>query len=257
MLIDTHCHIHDSDYPLDPEETIKRAHENGIDEMICIGTDIENSKHAIEFANTHAGVYATIGVHPHDAMIGADEIIKNFEALFSNTELDISRLVAVGEIGLDYFRSPTTPDKQIEIFRAQIEFAIRHDLPVVFHVREAYQDFWKILDDYPNVRGVLHCFSDNQVNADEALKRGLFISINGISTFTKDEAQKQLFLNLPIDKIIFETDAPYLTPVPFRGKINEPAFVRTIAEFHADNRHMSFHEIASITTANAHALFSI
>ena len=103
----------------------------------------------------------------------------------------------------------------------------------------------------------MHCFSDNQVNADEALKRGLFISINGISTFTKDEAQKQLFLNLPIDKIIFETDAPYLTPVPFRGKINEPAFVRTIAEFHADNRHMSFHEIASITTANAHALFSI
>jgi TatD DNase family protein len=140
---------------------------------------------------------------------------------------------------------------------AQIEVALHHDLPIIFHVREAFDDFWPIFDKYPGIRGELHSFTDSQENLAKALERGLYIGVNGISTFTKDEAQKAMFDAIPLDRLLLETDAPFLTPTPFRGKINEPAYVRNIAQYHAERRGISVEEIARVTSQNAKVLFAL
>jgi TatD DNase family protein len=254
MLIDTHCHIHDLDYPLDADETIEGAHASGVMQMICIGTDEENSKIAIDFATKHDDVFASVGVHPHDAKNGWSQIIKMVENRDQN-------LVAVGEIGLDYHYDYSPRDVQIQALKSQMELALNHDLPIIFHVREAYDDFWKIYDEFiekgAKIKGVLHSFTDSPENMQKALDRGLYIGINGYSTFTKDESQKAMFAALSIDKILFETDAPYLTPAPFRGKVNVPAYVRNIAAFHSLARGISLDEIAAKTTSNASDLFGL
>ncbi|MEP6710548.1 MAG: TatD family hydrolase, partial [Candidatus Saccharibacteria bacterium] len=200
-----------------------------------------------EFAANHEHVFASIGVHPHDTKDG-----HKIDTLFG-----AKRLVAVGEIGLDYFYSHSPRDVQIEALQAQIELALKHDLPIIFHVREAFDDFWPIFDNFKGIRGELHSFTDNQINLEEGLGRGLFIGVNGISTFTKDEKQKELFATIPLTKLLLETDAPFLTPVPFRGKVNEPAFVRNVAEHQATIRHMTLEDIARATTTNATALFAL
>ena len=248
MLIDTHCHIHESNYPLDVSGVIDRAHTADVMQMICIGTNIEDSKVAVEFASNHDGIFASAGVHPHEIKEGWDKITDFVDA-------NKSSIIAIGEIGLDYHYNINPRDVQIQVLRAQIELALKHDLPIIFHVREAFYDFWPILDDYAGIRGVLHSFTDTMENAQEAIKRGLYIGVNGYSTFVREELQKAMFASLPIEKILLETDAPYLTPVPFRGKVNEPAFVRNIAEYQGEIRQISFDEVATATTANARVLF--
>ncbi len=248
MLIDTHCHIHEADYPLDSSDTIARAHAAEIDRMICVGTSEESSRRAVAFAAEFGEVYAAIGVHPHETKDGYKEI----KQLAGS-----KKLVAVGEIGLDYFYNHSPREVQIDALRWQIEFALANNLPIIFHVRDAFDDFWPIFDSFKGIRGVIHSFTDNQLNLDAALSRGLYIGVNGISTFTKDEAQKLAFNSIPLNRLLLETDAPYLTPVPLRGKVNEPAFVKNIAQYHASSRQISLDEIASITTANARALFAL
>ena len=248
MLIDTHCHVHEPDYELDAEEVIKNAHQASVDQFICVGTNADSSRQAVEFASLHDEAFAAIGVHPHDTKDGwqgLEEVV------------DYKKIVAVGEIGLDYFYDHSPHDVQAEALRWQIEFALRHDLPIIFHVRDAFNDFWPIFDSYTGIRGVLHCFTDNQANLDAGLARGLYIGVNGISTFTRDDKQKAVFDSIPMDRLLFETDAPFLTPAPFRGKINEPAFVKNIADYHARLRGISLEEIATATTANARALFAL
>ncbi len=247
MFVDTHCHIHEADYPLNREETIVRSIEAGVTPLLCVGTNLDSSHQAIYFADTHENVYATIGVHPHDTKDGFD--IRPFAGTSE-------KIVAVGEIGLDYFYTHSSKETQIDALEAQIETALEYDLPIVFHVREAFDDFWPIFDSYEGIRGVLHSFTDTEENLAEALKRGLYIGVNGISTFTKDDTQKAMFDAIPLDRLLFETDAPFLTPAPFRGKVNEPAFVKTIAEYHALRRGISVEEIATATTANARVLFT-
>ena len=250
MLIDTHCHIHEANYQLDADEVISRAHAAGVMQMICVGTSVSDSRVAVDFALKHDDVFVAVGVHPHEAKDGLDGLIDIIES-------GKSKLVAVGEIGLDYHYNHSPHDVQIQVLRSQIELALEHDLPIIFHVREAFDDFWPIFDSYKGIRGVLHSFTDNQKNADEALKRGLYIGVNGYSTFARDESQKAMFAGLPLDKILLETDAPYLTPLPFRGKINESAFVRNIAEFQGLIRRISIDEVADTTTANARNLFKL
>ena len=245
-LVDTHCHIHEASYPLDIAETLTRAEQAGVTTLLCIGTSIPSTKEAIEFSETH-GTYAVIGVHPHDTKDGYDI------APFAES----AQVVAVGEIGLDYYYGHSPKDIQIEALKSQIEVALKYDLPIVFHVREAFDDFWPIFDAYSGIRGVLHSFTDSEENLHKALDRGLFIGVNGISTFTKDPAQQAMFDAVPIERLLFETDAPFLTPHPFRGKVNEPAFIETIARYHADRRGISLDEIAAATTANARALFAL
>lgn len=267
-LIDSHCHIHEASYPLDADEVLVRAKEAGVTKLICVGTDMESSVSAVDFANAHDTVFSAIGIHPHEAkeLEGESWKVEFSELLHFNSHIPHSKLVAIGEIGLDYFYEHSPRDVQIAVFKAQLQLAVDYDLPVIFHVRDqavggtkssVWDDFWSIFDSFTNIRGVLHSFTDNQANLDQALERGLFIGVNGISTFTKVSAQQQLFANIPLEKLLLETDAPFLTPHPLRGKVNESAFVRHVAEHQASLRGVSFDQIATTTTANAHALFAV
>jgi TatD DNase family protein len=250
VLFDTHCHIHEPDYPLPVNDVLVHARSAGVQHIVCVGTSQQSSHLAIDFAANESDVYATIGVHPHDTKDGYDDIRTIADAKPNN-------LIAIGEIGLDYFYSHSPRDVQIQALRDQIQVALDHDLAIVFHVRDAFDDFWPIFDSYDGIRGVLHSFTDNKHNLDEALRRGLYIGVNGISTFTKDHTQKNMFASIPLNRLLLETDAPFLTPVPFRGKVNEPAFVKNIAEFHAELRGVSLSELAAATTTNARALFAL
>ena len=257
MLIDTHCHIHEADYPLYIEQTLQHAAENGVDHMMCVGTSLDSSIRAIAFAKKYSQASATIGVHPHDTKDGVEELANIIKT---------GDIVAIGEIGLDYFYNHSPRETQIKALEWQIELALKHNVPIIFHVREAssaerresaFTDFWSVLDKFKGIRGVLHSFTDTQKNLNEGLKRGLYIGVNGISTFTKDEVQKATFASIPLDRLLLETDAPFLTPAPFRGQTNEPAFVKNIAEYHAKQRGISVEELSSATTANACALFGL
>lgn len=248
MLVDTHCHIQEANYPLDVGDVLTRARHAGVNQMIVVGTNEQNSRDAVAFAGNHEHIYAAVGVHPHDTKDGC--------AAIASLATD-SKVVAIGEIGLDYFYTHSPRDVQIAALEAQLQVALDRELPVIFHVRDAFDDFWPIFDNFPGLRGVLHSFTDTQANVDSAMMRGLYIGVNGISTFTKDAAQRAMFANLPLERLLFETDAPFLTPVPYRGTVNEPAFVRQVAEFHATLREIDLETIARVTSSNANALFAL
>jgi len=255
-FVDTHCHIHESDFA-QPLEALDRARQAGVTQLICVGTSEDSSKRAIDFAESHDGVYASIGVHPHDSKEGYEKIAK----LASEKS---SKLVAIGEIGLDYFYNHSSREVQVQALKDQLQIAVEANLPVIFHVREAFDDFWPIFDSFQysdgsKIRGVLHSFTDNLENLKKALARGLYIGVNGISTFTRDEPQKEVFRAIPLDRLLLETDAPFLTPVPFRGTINEPKNVVGVAEFYVKNyaTNTSLTEVATATTTNAKSLFKL
>lgn len=249
-FIDSHCHIHSKDYRLDGASVYQRALDQHVTKMICVGTDQADSVLAIDFAQQHANAWAAVGVHPHEAQYGASDVEKLAEK---------QKVVAIGEIGLDYFYHHSSPGRQRELLELQIDLALRKKLPIIFHVREAFDDFWPIFDSFyaqaTKIRGVIHSFSDAQINVDKALARGLYIGVNGISTFTKDSHQQTVYKNVPLEKIVLETDAPYLTPTPHRGKVNEPLYVRHVGEHLAGLKNCSLQDIAVATTANATDLF--
>lgn len=248
MLVDTHCHIHDATYPLSVSDVLAHADEADVNKLICVGTSEQASREAVDLAAIHDHIYAAIGVHPHDTKDGYGQL----------TDIFSPKIVAVGEIGLDYFYTHSPRDVQITALRFQIDLALERNLPIIFHVREAFDDFWPIFDSYGSqIRGVLHSFTDSQVNMAKAIERNLYIGVNGISTFTKDAAQQAMFAAIPLENLLLETDAPFLTPAPLRGKVNEPAFVRQVAEHHAIIRGLTVDEIATQTSANAHALFAL
>lgn len=247
QYIDTHCHIHEADYPLDREAAYQRALSAGVHKMICVGTDVASSQQAVAFAQTHQGAWASLGIHPHEAkMNDTAELAKLIHE---------PKVVAIGECGLDYFYNHSPREVQKTTLRAQIELALVHNKPLIFHVRDAFDDFWPIFDEYKGIRGVLHSFTDSQAHLNRALERGLFIGVNGISTFTKVAAQITMFQQLPRENLLLETDAPFLTPAPLRDTINEPAYVMCIAEHLAALQGCSPAEIAEASTANAHTLF--
>ncbi len=249
-MIDSHCHVHNPGFFSENiEEVYRRAIGEGV-RMIVVGTSEVDSEGAVKFSATHGDVWAVVGVHPHDAKDGWQDIKRLI------TEKP-AKLVGIGEIGLDYFYDNSPRDVQIRAFEEQLQWAKDYDLPVSFHVREAFDDFWPVFDNFQGVRGVLHSFTDTQANLEEGLKRGLFIGVNGISTFTKDETQKAMYRGIPLDRLLLETDAPFLTPAPFRGRVNEPAFVREVAKHQASIRDIPFGDIVSISTANAEALFAL
>jgi TatD DNase family protein len=254
-LVDTHCHIHESSYLLDQEEVLQRAAEAGVSKLVCVGTDETTSEEAVRFAQNRDNCWASVGLHPHDAVHGTAGIDK-LKSL-ANEE----KVVAVGECGLDYFYEHSPRETQVEMLHAQIELALEHDLPMIFHVREAFDDFWPIFDQYRSagqqIRGVVHSFTDSQENANKAVERGLYIGVNGISTFTKIDKQTQMYANIPLEKLLLETDAPFLTPTPYRGTVNEPAFVKLVATHLADLRHIPLEELSAVTSQNANTLFRV
>lgn len=250
MLTDTHCHIHEANYPLDIGDTLTRARQAGVSRLICVGTDNHTSEEAVRFAENHDDVWASVGAHPHDAKDGFDTVGRLVKEA-------PRKLVAIGEIGLDYFYTHSPRQTQLAALEAQLQLAIDHELPVIFHVREAFDDFWPVFDNFNGVMGELHSFTDSAENLEKALNRGLYVGINGISLFTKDEAQKAVFDQIPLEKLLLETDAPFLTPPPHRGKVNEPAYVRHVAEYHAKRRGVELEHLARATSANATTLFSL
>jgi len=268
-LFDTHCHTHEMVQRITPvydkwhsdglgrtpESAIDAAHEAGVSRMLCIGTSLADSKLAIEFVKTRENMWASIGIHPHEAGVAlAEGHLDPFRGLVTG-----SKVVAVGECGLDYFYEHSPRGAQITVLKAQIELALEHGLPMSFHVREAFDDFWPIFDSYQGsgLRGVLHSYTDNTANMEQAVKRGLYFGVNGIATFAKDEAQRSMYRNIPREALMLETDAPFLTPIPFRGKVCESKHVRVTAEFLADLREENLEDLAAYTTANARDLFKV
>lgn len=269
-LTDTHCHIQeallpdDSGAPTnrlwakagnpDPGEIIARAKKADVTRLICVGTTLQDSKLAVEFVQNQPNCWASIGIHPHEAKDFAErpQAWKEFAALAV-----MPKVVAVGECGLDYFYEHSPKDQQEVILRSQIEVALKHDLPLIFHVREAFDDFWPIFDSYKGLRGVVHSFSSDRQDLEQILKRDLYVGLNGIMTFTKSDEQLAAAKAVPQDKLLLETDAPFLTPAPYRGTICEPKHVRVTAEFLAQLRDEPIEEIAQSSTRNAINLFNI
>lgn len=267
-LVDTHCHIQSAGLQngervtrelwaksdLTGDQLVANAVAEGVTRLICVGCDLADSQLAIDFVKSRENCWASIGVHPHEAIayIGQQGKLDEFAALAT-----AEKVVAVGECGLDYFYEHSPKEAQIEVLKFQLELAKQHDLPLIFHVREAFDDFWPIFDAVGGLKGVLHSFTDSQKNLDEAIKRGLYIGVNGIATFTKDLKQLQMYQAVPLQKLLLETDAPFLTPTPYRGTINEPKRVGVIAEFMANLRAEHLDQLARATTANARALFGI
>ncbi len=280
-LVDTHCHIHDPEfagkYEESAEQIISDAKKSGVNKMICVGTSLKSSDMAVKFSANHPDVYAALAIHPDQAKDYSDEELKEqvsgLEKLLSKDRKangKKSNIVAIGECGLDYFyhNDLKTHAIQKKLLLRHIELAQKYNIPLIFHIRSAKEDvdndvskafleLFKIVDGYKNVRGVVHSFSSGVGELEGVISRGLYVGLNGIMTFTRDEKQLEAAKAAPLDKIVLETDAPFLTPKPFRGKMCKPQHTRVTAEFLSKLRSESLEELAKQTSQNADKLFSI
>ena len=246
MLVDSHCHLN---YLDDPSARIADARAAGVQLQLCIGVDQAHIHEVLSLAEREADVWATVGQHP-DAAAGSLDWI---EPLLSH-----HRVVGVGETGLDYFHAedPVVQARQRESFEHQLQLAERHDLPVVVHTRAAEEDTLELIRRYPQVRGVLHCFTESWALASAALDLGYYISISGIVTFRNGENVRAVARQVPADRLLVETDAPWLAPVPHRGKQNQPAFVKDTAAYLAGLRGVTVDALVEQTGRNFHRLFA-
>jgi TatD DNase family protein len=269
-FVDTHCHIQTADASwqaedftrtkwleagkTSPEPLINAAAEAGVTRLIAVGNTLADSRKAVELAQAHDGVWASIGLHPHEAAkyIGDQAKLDEFSTLASQP-----KVVAIGECGLDYFYEHSPKAAQLELLHFQLKLAQQRKLPVVFHVREAFDDFWPVFEQYPGTRGVLHSFTDTAGNMHKAVQAGLYLGVNGIATFAKNPAQLAVYKSIPPTSLLLETDAPFLTPTPYRGTICEPSHVAVTANFLSQLRGELLDELAEATTANAVELFNL
>lgn len=251
MLIDTHAHLHFDGYADRLDEIMAAAYASGVEKIITVGVDEEDSARAIKLAGgqTGKGVFATVGLHPHDASRGQGALEK-IAAL-------APKAVAIGECGLDYFRMMSSKEEQAKALKFQLDLATRLDKPMIFHVRDAFDDFFETLNDYLGIKGVVHCFTSNRSNMEKAVERGLYVAFNGIMTFTKDESQLEAAYACPLESMLLETDCPFLAPTPMRGQTNEPANLKLTAEFLAKLRGEEFEALARQTSSNAIKLFGL
>jgi TatD DNase family protein len=259
LFIDSHCHIDGAEYDADREEVVARARDAGVTTMLNIGTGDPHSgafERAVELAEKHSEIYAAVGVHPHDAKLFDDAA----EQRLLNLVRQSKRVIAWGEIGLDYHYDHSPRDVQREVFKRQLRLARAQNLPVVIHSREADDDTIAILrEELANYQcgGVLHCFGGSLAMAQEAIELGFFISFAGNLTFKKAEDLREVARQLPLGRLLIETDCPYLTPVPFRGKRNEPARVVETARCLASLHNKELGEIGRITSENFGKLFGV
>ncbi len=246
-LFDSHCHVHDERMPGGTTAAVDAARAAGVAAMITVGCDRTTSLAAIAAAAGHDDVWATVGLHPHEAVHGVDTVADL---------IDRPRVVAVGEAGLDYFYEHSPKRAQAEAFAAQIQLAHQHDLPLVIHTRDAWADTFDILDaEGVPERTILHCFTGGPTEARQGLDRDMFVSFSGIVTFKTAVDVQAAAQIVPIERLLIETDAPYLAPVPHRGKTNQPAWVADTARFVADLRDVSVEQLAHDTFANGLAAF--
>ncbi|NHM33480.1 TatD family hydrolase [Neobacillus terrae] len=254
MLFDTHVHLNDEQYKEDLEEVIARAQEMGVSEMTVVGFDRPTIKKAMELAEKYEFIYACVGWHPVDAIDMTEEDLKWIEELTSHP-----KVVAIGEMGLDYHWDKSPKDIQKEVFRKQIRLAKKVKLPIVIHNREATADIVEILKEEgaEEVGGIMHCFSGSVETAKECVEMNFYISLGGPVTFKNAKKPKEVADEVPLEKLLIETDCPYLAPHPYRGKRNEPGYVRLVAEQIADIKGISLEEVANVTTRNAREIFGI
>ena len=253
MLIDTHAHLDFDRFDEDREEMLKRAVDAGVREIINVGADMESSRNSLDLAQDYDFIYACVGVHPHEAKTFTADDYKELKELAQAEEV-----IAIGEIGLDYHYDNSPREKQQEIFKEQLKLAKEVELPVVIHSRDAKDDTLRILKEYANdLTGVMHCYGYDLPTAKEVFDLGFYISFGGIITFNSTSGVRKMIKKLPLEKIILETDAPYLTPEPHRGQRNESKYVKEVAEKMAEIKNMPLAEVAEITTNNAHQLFNL
>ena len=256
MLIDSHCHLDRLDLtPFDGElaNALAFARERGVERFLCVAIDMENVNAVIEIAQQYPQIYASVGVHPNEQE--RDE--PGVEQLLELAAND--KVIAIGETGLDYFRSEGDLSWQHQRFRTHITAAKESDKPLIIHCREAREDTLKILaeEGADEVGGIMHCFVEDLATAERAMELGFYISFSGIVTFNSAKDLKEVARAVPADRLLVETDAPYLAPAPYRGKSNQPAYVREVAEYVAKLRGVSYEEIASQTGENFNRLFRL
>jgi len=255
MLIDSHCHIDLMDYEKlggDPGTAVAYAHENGLSHMLCVSVNLEQYPNMLNTINAMPKVFASVGVHPNEQE-GIDPSVEKLVELADN-----EKVIAIGETGLDYFRSEGDLEWQRDRFRRHIEAAKQTGKPLIIHSREAKQDTIKLLkeENAQDIGGVMHCFAEDWEMAEQAMDLGLYISFSGIVTFKSATTLQDVAKRVPLDRMLVETDSPWLAPVPFRGKTNQPAYVKHVAEFIANLRGDSFENISTATTENFFTLFS-
>jgi len=252
MLIDSHAHLEMKEFNSDREEVIERARQAGVSYIVTVGTNLALSRKALSLARQHENIYATVGVHPHD-VAKADN--KTFDEL-----CEISRdpkVVAYGEIGLDFFRNISPREKQIEMFGRQLELAVQLKLPVIIHDRDAHEQTLRMVRASSVRRGVFHCFSGDYSMAMQCIDLGFYISIPGVVTYNKANTIQDVARRVPLSSMLLETDAPYLTPEPHRGKRNEPSFIINTAKKVAQIKGLLWEEVADATANNTIKLFGI
>ncbi len=262
MYTDTHAHLFREDFGNDLEDVIHRAADGGVDRIIVPGTSVATSKEAVELADRYGSIFACVGIHPHEASHATDGALREIGSL-----ADHPKVVAIGEIGLDYHYDFSPHDQQKAILREQILIAAQKDLPIVVHTRESFNDTLDVVDtclrelpawksNVQDVRGVFHCFTGNASEAREVLARHFFVSFPGIVTF-KNSPVVETLRSVEAENILLETDAPYMAPVPFRGKRNEPAYLVHSARKISEILGLSEARLADITSKNANKLFSL
>ncbi|HDH87690.1 MAG: hydrolase TatD [Desulfobacterium sp. 4572_20] len=254
MLIDSHAHLDMKQFDSDRDQVIDRALSADVRRIITVGIDIKSSRNAVKLTTRYPSIFATAGIHPHNA----DNANKNDLAQISLIAQQ-DKIIAIGEIGLDFFRNRSARQKQIEVFTQQLAIAISLDLPVVIHDREAHAETLKILSSFKKngLHGMIHCFSGDYKLAKTFINMGYYISIPGTVTFKNASQIQDVARNIPLNSLLLETDAPFLTPTPYRGKRNEPSYIIHTAQKIAKLRGVSFEEISSQTSKNVCQLFNL
>ncbi|ASB86630.1 TatD family hydrolase [Bacillus sonorensis] len=254
MLFDTHAHLNAEQFNEDLEDVIARAKEAKVEHIVVVGFDRPTIKRVMELIETYDFIYAAIGWHPVDAIDMTDEDLQWIKELSSH-----EKVVAIGEMGLDYHWDKSPKDIQKEVFRKQIALAKEVKLPIVIHNRDATEDVVTILreEGAEEVGGIMHCFTGSAEVAKECINMNFYLSFGGPVTFKNAKKPKEVVKQIPNDRLLIETDCPYLTPHPFRGKRNEPGYVKLVAEQIAELKGMTYEEVAAITSENAKKLFGI
>jgi TatD DNase family protein len=254
MLIDTHCHLDFKDFNDDRRDVLKRARDSGVEFIVNVGSSMEGTKRSIQIAGENDFIYAAIGIHPHEADTVKEEDIELFKGFIAKP-----KVVAIGEIGLDYYKNISSEENQKKLFISLLKIAKDADLPLIIHSREADSDMIDILKDIMgnSIKGVMHCFSGGEAFLKTCLDMGLFISFTCNITYKNAASLREVARLVPMDRLLIETDAPFLAPQDFRGKRNEPMHVKYVAEKIAEIQDLDFHKVAEITTNNAIKFFGL
>lgn len=250
-LIDSHAHVDFPQFNDDRDTVLRRAGEAGLVALVNIGTNVDTSRASVELAERYDFIYATVGIHPHDAETATGQALDTLRALAQH-----EKVVAIGEIGLDYYRDYSPRSAQRRALEDQLSLASTLDLPVVIHSRDAHEDVLGTLGDWAGT-GVLHTYAAGMERLDQVIDMGFFVGLSGPVTYVKADELRSVARAVPLDRLLIETDCPYLTPEPYRGKRNEPAYVKFVAEAVAQARGTSVQQVADATAENARRLFGL